>query len=93
MKDDLDDLIRLWRPDVPEPSAFQREVWSRIERRAAADGWVERIFAGLARPRIASVAAALVLLAGVVLGSRLAGSKGQDSYLHAVNPYAQMALK
>lgn len=93
MKDDLDDLIRLWRPDVPEPSAFQREVWSRIEQRAPADGWVERFFSGLARPRIASVAAALVLLAGVVLGSTLAGSKGRDSYLHAVNPYAQMALK
>jgi hypothetical protein len=93
MKDDLDDLIRLWRPDVPEPSAFRREVWSRIERRAAAAGWIERFFSGLARPRIASVATALVLLAGVVLGSALADSKGQDSYLHAVNPYAQMALK
>ncbi|HEU4678585.1 MAG TPA: hypothetical protein VFS35_03625 [Terrimicrobiaceae bacterium] len=93
MKDELDDLMRLWQPDVPEPSAFQREVWRRIEQHAVADGWVERFFAGLARPRIASAGAALVLLAGVVLGSVLAGSKAQDSYLHAVNPYAQVASK
>jgi hypothetical protein len=93
MKDDLEGLIKLWHPEVPEPSAFRREVWRRIEQRAATESWIERFFAGLTQPTMAFIAAALSLLGGVVLGSAIAGSSGQAAYLHSVNPYAQVILK
>jgi hypothetical protein len=93
MKDDLEGLIRRWHPEVPDPSAFKREVWRRIEQRGTADSWIERFFAGLTQPKIASLAAALALLGGAVIGSAIAGSSGQASYLRSVNPYAQVVLK
>ncbi len=93
MKDDLEGLIKLWHPEVPEPSAFKREVWRRIEQRGTADSWIERFFARLTQPRIASIAAALALLGGAILGSAIAGLNGQAAYLQSVNPYAQVVLK
>lgn len=93
MNDDLDDLIGRWQPEVPEPFAFKREVWRRIERRGTADHWFERFLPWLARPKIASIAAALALLCGAVIGSVVAGQNGETAYLHAVNPYAQVVLK
>jgi hypothetical protein len=93
MKEDLDELIKLWRPVVPEPLAFKREVWSRIEQRGNTDKWFERFFEWFARPKIASVAAAVALLSGALIGAATAGQSRQAAYLHAVNPYAQIVLK
>ncbi len=49
MKEDLDELLRSWRPDAIESSTFQRDVWRRIEqsrgagsapRKAFSNGWL-----------------------------------------------------
>ncbi len=93
MKEDLDDLLRLWRPDVVESPTFKREVWRRIQRSRGPHQRFERFFQWLARPRAASLAAALAILGGVLVGSVVAGHKGQRAYLHDVDPYAQVALK
>jgi hypothetical protein len=93
MKDDLDSLLKTWKPEVPEPVAFKRHVWSRIERRRFANDWLERFTAWLTRPQIASLAAALSVLGGAWIGSATAARNGQVAYLHAVDPYAQVSLK
>ena len=57
------------------------------------DGRFEVFLAWLTRPQIASLAAALTVLGGAWIGSATAARNGQVAYLHAVNPYAQVALK
>jgi hypothetical protein len=93
MKEDLDDLLRLWRPDAVESSTFQRDVWRRIEQSRGAAQRLQPFFEWLARPRIASLAAALAVIGGVVIGSLFAGQNAQRAYLHEVDPYAQVVLK
>jgi hypothetical protein len=93
MKDDLDSLLQTWKPEVPEPVAFKRHVWGRIEQRRFAAGWLERFLAWLTRPQIASLAAALSVLGGAWIGSATAARNAQTAYLYAVNPYAQVSLK
>jgi hypothetical protein len=93
MKEDLQTLIRRWHPEVPEPVAFRREVWSRIERRESANPWLTRFLPWLARPKIMSFAALIAILSGVLIGSLAAGQSGRTAYLHSVNPYAQVVLK
>ena len=93
MKDDLDELLRLWHPDVVESSTFHRDVWRRIERSRASDRRLEGFLQWLARPRIASLAAALAILGGVLIGSVIAEHNAQQAYLHEVDPYAQVILR
>jgi hypothetical protein len=93
MKEDLDDLLRLWRPDAVESSTFQRDVWRRIERRRSASQRLQGFFEWLARPGTASWAAAVAIVAGVFVGSLFAGQNAQRAYLHEVDPYAQVALR
>ncbi len=93
MKEELDDLLRLWRPEIVESSTFKRDVWQRIEQSRGAEGRLESLFAWLARPGVASLATALAILGGVLIGSALAGQNGEVAYLRAVNPYAQLVSK
>ena len=93
MKDDLDGLLKEWRPELPKPRAFKREVWGRIERRRSGDGLFESFLSWLIRPQIASVAAALSVLAGAWMGFALATQDGHAAYLHSVDPYAQVLAK
>jgi hypothetical protein len=93
MKEDLDDLLRLWRPDGVESSTFQRDVWRRIEQSRGPAQRLQGFFEWLARPRIASLAAALAIIGGVFIGSLFGGQNAQRAYLHDVDPYAQVILK
>ena len=93
MKEDLDDLLRSWRPDALEVSSFKRDVWRRIEQRRGPTQGLEYFLEWLARPQIASLAAALAMTGGMFIGSVLAGHHAQRAYLHEVDPYAQVVLK
>jgi hypothetical protein len=93
VKEDLDNLLKIWRPDVPEPFAFKRSVWRRIEQRARPAEWLEHFFALFTRPKTASLAAALSLVGGALVGFAIGAQGGQAAYLHAVDPYAQVASK
>ena len=93
MKEDLDDLLRSWRPAAVDSSTFKREVWQRIEQSRGAAQRFQRFFEWLGMPRIASLAAVLAIIGGVFLGSLFAGHNGQRAYLHDVDPYAQVVFK
>ena len=93
MKEDLDELLRSWRPDAIVSSTFQREVWRRIERSRRAARPFQGFFEWLARPRIAALAAVLATLGGVFVGSLFASHNAQRAYLYEVDPYAQVVVK
>lgn len=93
MKEDLDELLRSWRPDAIDFSTFQRDVWRRIERRRRATQRLQGFFEWLARPGMASLATGLAIVAGIFLGSLFAGQQAQRAYLHEIDPYAQVGLK
>ena len=93
MKEDLDVLLRSWRPEAVELSSFQRDVWRRIERGRGATQLLQGFFERLARPGTASLAAALAIAAGVFIGSLFAGQQAQRVYLYEVDPYAQVVLE
>jgi hypothetical protein len=93
MKEDLDELLRSWRPDPIVSSTFQRDVWRRIEQSRGAASLLQGFFEWLARPRIASLAAVLAILGGVFVGSVFASHHAQRAYLHDVDPYAQVVVK
>jgi hypothetical protein len=93
MKEDLDDLLRSWRPAAVDLSGFQREVWRRIEQQRGAAQRLQGFFEWLARPGMASLAAALAIAAGVFIGSLFAKQQAQRAYLHEVDPYAQVVLR
>jgi len=93
MKEDLDGLLRLWRPEAPESPTFNREVWRRIEQFRSADERLEDFFAWLSGPRIAALVTALAILSGALIGSAVASQNGEVAYLHAVNPYALLVVK
>jgi hypothetical protein len=83
----------LWHPAAVESSTFKRDVWRRIERSRGAAQRLQGFFEWLARPRIASLAAALAIIGGAFIGSLFAGQNAQRAYLHEVDPYAQVVLK
>jgi hypothetical protein len=93
MKEELDDLLRSWRPTAVDSSTFKREVWQRIERSRGATQRFQRFFEWLGMPQIASLAAALALIGGVFLGSLFAGHNAQRAYLRDIDPYAQVFFK
>jgi hypothetical protein len=93
MKEYLDDLLRSWRPEAVEVSSFKRDVWRRIEQRRDPTQRLEGFLEWLARPQIASLAAALAMTGGMLIGSVFASHHAQRAYLHEVDPYAQVVLK
>jgi hypothetical protein len=81
----LSSLLREWK-EVPEAgTGFRREVWSRIESRRHVSR-SERCLSFLALPRFATVAAAVVVVVGVVAGNLQARSAGEALYLRSVDP-------
>lgn len=71
----LDDWLRLARPDPALPPRFEEGVWCRIERLELQDdapgrlAWTERVVAWLLNPRLVAVAALVLLVAGTVAGT------------------------
>jgi hypothetical protein len=92
---DLNQLLRSWEPEVPEPASFRRNVWRRIAEEQARPefglaGWIEHLLVAICRPRLAVVAATVAIGVGIGIGTLSARSdSGADAYLRSVNPYAQ----
>jgi hypothetical protein len=92
---ELDALIRQTHP-VPElPASFQREVWARVadaEDRSWTRLW-EVFLAFLARPVPAAATVALMLGAGIGLGSLTAPeaptTPQRTTYFASINPLSQ----
>lgn len=89
----LSALLRRSRAMPPLPPRFQETVWRRIEDAEApvkSDTWLEALAALVLRPRFALVTAALLVMAGAVLGARagdrMARQDAQAQYLSAVAP-------
>jgi len=96
MKDDLSNLLKSWDPAVPEPVAFKRGVWRRIEaadagKSSALGTWWKDFLVSLARPRLAVATVALSMLAGAWIGHATANPDGRQAYLRSVNPYAHLS--
>ena len=68
----LSALLRAARPAPALPPRFQEDVWRRIEAAPVtvpAAHWLETLAAWILRPRHAVATAALLLLAGAMLGA------------------------
>lgn len=89
MEYDLKALLDSWRPAVPGPSDFRRNVWQRIERQRQAPGWFALALEWVARPRVAVALVAAALLFGTAAGTEISSSTQTSKYLRSVNPYAQ----
>jgi hypothetical protein len=96
-KDDrLSGLLRASRPAPALPPRFQEGVWRRIEEAAvpvkSAGGltWLDALAALVLRPRFALATAAVIVIAGAMLGvqagSQMAHQDAQTRYLAAVAP-------
>ncbi|MBN8707944.1 MAG: hypothetical protein BGO12_12955 [Verrucomicrobia bacterium 61-8] len=92
MKDNLNDLLKSWQPEVPEPSDFRRNVWKKIERYRPVKetGWLAELFVLFARPRIAFAMVAFAIVVGGVVGREVSAVSQTSDYLRSVNPYAQL---
>jgi hypothetical protein len=94
MKDDLSNLLKEWDIVLPEPAAFKRNVWRRIESdgdgvsSAPERGWKELVIF-LARPQIAAAVLTAALLLGAWIGHSTADQDGREAYLRSINPYAK----
>lgn len=92
----LGNLLRSAHPAPSLPPRFQEGVWRRLERSESpqpAPGWFEPLLRLLVRPAYAGTGLALVLFAGVWLGSHAADGRSlraeQARYLAAVSPLHQ----
>ncbi|MDD5199041.1 MAG: hypothetical protein PHC88_04500 [Terrimicrobiaceae bacterium] len=90
MKDDLSDLLKTWQPQTPEPVAFRRDVWTRIEMASPPADWWQEVLVLVARPRVALAVAVVAIALGGISGRALSGVPGTDAYLRSVNPYAMI---
>lgn len=92
MKDNLNDLLKSWQPEVPEPSDFRRNVWKKIERSRPVKetGWLAELFVLFARPRIAFAMVAFAIAVGSAVGLEVSAANQTSDYLRSVNPYAQL---
>ena len=89
----LGKLLRQNRPAPGLPPGFENAVWRRIEAAAAPTeewNWVEALTAWLLRPRLAVVAAMVLVVAGASLGvaqgARSADELAKGRYLNSVSP-------
>ena len=89
----LASLLREARPSPALPPRFQQNVWRRIEDAEApanADSWLDAFASLILRPRFALAAAAIVLLAGILVGTaegrQMARHDAQMNYLASVMP-------
>ena len=86
-------LLRASRPSPALPPRFQENVWRRIEDAEAPEkpeSWLDAIAMLVMRPRFAVVTAAVLVLAGVLLGTfegrQAARHEAQMNYLALVAP-------
>ena len=94
MKEDLDDLLRSWRPDAIESSTFQRDVWRRIEQSRGRGSAPARLFrmAGSASDSLVGGSRLRRLVASssaLCLQATMRNAHTSDD----VDPYAQVLLK
>jgi hypothetical protein len=92
----LGTLLRASRVDPALPTRFQEGVWQRIEEADASAptpggmAWLDALAALVLRPRFALAAAAVLIVAGAMLGvregSQVAHQDAQARYLAAVAP-------
>ena len=92
----LGTLLRASRPAPAVPPRFQEGVWRRIEEAAApakSTGgitWLDALAALMLRPRLAMATAAVLMVAGALLGVRegnqMAHHDAQARYLAVVAP-------
>ena len=87
-------LLREGRVSPALPPRFQQNVWRRIEDAEApakTDSWLDALAALILRPRFAVVAAAVLLLAGVLAGAldgrQRARHDAEMNYLASVAPH------
>lgn len=86
-------LLREARSSPSLPPRFQQNVWRRIESADATDAsvsWLDRLAALILRPKLAVTTMAVLLFAGILLGTH-AGSQtvrqnAQARYLESVAP-------
>ena len=94
--DQLGALLRASRPSPSLPPRFQEGVWRRIEEaeaptKSASDvTWLDVLAALVLRPRFAYATVAVLVLAGVLLGTyngaQVARQDAQARYLAVVAP-------
>jgi hypothetical protein len=93
-------LLRETLPPREPPPRFAEAVWQRIERAEALEqaapvgpSWLDRLAGLILQPRAALAIAAIVMVAGALLGFLAAGDEAhqaaRDIYLTAVTPYAE----
>lgn len=91
MKDNLNDLLKSWQPELPEPSDFRRKVWNKIElSRPKEATWLTEVFELFARPKLAFATVVLAVVIGGVIGREVSAVNQTSDYLRSVNPYAQL---
>lgn len=90
---ELSALLRESRVSSSLPPRFQESVWRRIEAAESpvkSESWLDALAALVLRPKLAFVTAAILLFAGVSLGthegSQTARQDAQARYLAAVAP-------
>lgn len=86
-------LLRDSRSSPPLPPRFQENVWRRIEDAAApakTESWLDALAVLILRPRFAVATAAVLMFAGVLLGtlegSQAARHDAQDRYVAYIAP-------
>ena len=91
----LSALLQAARVSPALPPYFRQNVWRRLEvadTSAQSGSWLDALAVLILRPRFALVAASVLLLAGILAGTRegrqLARHDAQMNYLAAVVPHA-----
>lgn len=95
----LDAVLKRWQPEETVPPRFEERVWKRIARNEVVrtSPWAlfwQEIAAGLAKPSLAAVYLAVLLMTGLAGGyyhARLAESHTLEDlstrYVQMVDPY------
>lgn len=91
--DPLSQLLQEARPSPELPPRFSEQVWRRIETAEAAaqpGSWLDQMAGWLLRPKLALAGVALLLGAGILLGTHAGTQTAQHTaqlrYLASVAP-------
>jgi len=88
MQDDLNNLLKSWKPEIPEPTDFRRNVWLKIERARKPSNAFGTFIEWLGRPKIALATLSAAVALGAFVGMEISVSSQGNEYLRSVNPYA-----
>lgn len=89
MNDNLNNLMKAWRPREFTASDIRAGVWQRIERAEPA-GWrvaMESLFALLTRPALATGLVAFAIMAGIAAGTITSETAQTQAYLNSMAAY------